>query len=732
MGKCCSTVPEDNIYAPIHPANEENPQTVLLQDDTSDSDHIIISAGEQKIHSESRSNPSHTDSSHHSDAKQDIVIQNSLDMKLALQRSATSCAQNCEEYIQVTSVIANTDVYTNNNCNTDVTKCESIKRIQMVLNVSTLSTNNNENKEIPVTKLESFINDKYTIIQLVNDYDHIKYGHKVDNDDNEFAKVYAYFTQNTLTICNIHNCKYIDRHYMNRSKLISQSISNENSSRDNCIINLITKMHVYFIHSYDINRRTVKEKQNIEQQHSKHVANNDEKQINDNLLDNNMIKITLPKISKTKSRLKIDAYAKYIESTHCIDFQNIHQLLSHHNIFIDVKQIQIAFIEYENKNQFIHDLIDAYYSTSDRSLPLENKISVNHLPQDYQIRHQIYGILLFKYIRKHELNNDNFVKIAAEIIKISYQNIDVNEFTQIAIKQNLNGKMFIKGDSCFKNSVNFAKLFASINGYTKKTFTQIYVILNKWYIDPNVQNIRSTKIDVSATQSTLEENKQNTMEQGSIEDVVYKIGTRFFYWESMKNHPLYIQAKHSNLKTELLQSQVIGSEFDPNMWNQLDTECEIDLKRDVVKIINGNGYFQQIYNIRRSAIFSASHLMGLKLYTDYTKLCSILCSTLRSENKNKICQIANWIKLLSECVQCYGTSLNASKWKRYYRGVQNVFTFTMLVTRFNLPTSTTHSFLQAVQFCDDGLVLELKHYRNTYDVFKFDCSALSVFDIEKE
>ncbi len=31
-----------------------------------------------------------------------------------------------------------------------------------------------------------------------------------------------------------------------------------------------------------------------------------------------------------------------------------------------------------------------------------------------------------------------------------------------------------------------------------------------------------------------------------------------------------------------------------------------------------------------------------------------------------------------------------------------------------------------------GLVLELTHYKDNYDVFNFDCSILSDFDTEKE
>eukprot|EP01084_Bolivina_argentea_P007296 13713_1 len=58
----------------------------------------------------------------------------------------------------------------------------------------------------------------------------------------------------------------------------------------------------------------------------------------------------------------------------------------------------------------------------------------------------------------------------------------------------------------------------------------------------------------------------------------------------------------------------------------------------------------------------------------------------------------------------------------------------MFAARFNLPTSTTtNAFLAMDKFSSvDGLVLRLCKYRQIYDVWKLDCSALSSFDEEAE
>eukprot|EP01084_Bolivina_argentea_P313831 543520_1 len=98
----------------------------------------------------------------------------------------------------------------------------------------------------------------------------------------------------------------------------------------------------------------------------------------------------------------------------------------------------------------------------------------------------------------------------------------------------------------------------------------------------------------------------------------------------------------------------------------------------------------------------------------------------------QIGEIANWARLLTECVQCYGTPFKRGK---YYRGVKNIFNFTMFAVRFNLPTSTTTDLFKATEFSDGtGLVLELQKYKKgfSHDVFKFNCYELSDFSEEKE
>ena len=104
------------------------------------------------------------------------------------------------------------------------------------------------------------------------------------------------------------------------------------------------------------------------------------------------------------------------------------------------------------------------------------------------------------------------------------------------------------------------------------------------------------------------------------------------------------------------------------------------------------GSAKYLYRIQKDKPFDSKHLCGLKLYTDYTNLCAAFCTVLRRGDKAEIAEIVNLARTLSETIQCYGTSLSEeSSKKTYYRGVNRTFMFMTIVSRFNLPQSTTSS-----------------------------------------
>ena len=111
---------------------------------------------------------------------------------------------------------------------------------------------------------------------------------------------------------------------------------------------------------------------------------------------------------------------------------------------------------------------------------------------------------------------------------------------------------------------------------------------------------------------------------------------------------------------------------------------------DAAHHLSSNGQSEYMYKLKKREPIDANHLRSLKLYTDFSKLCTKFCVILRSADPLQIAQIAHWTRSLIEMVQCFGSSLNDDAvQKTYFRGVDRTFIFKTIATKFHLPLSTT-------------------------------------------
>eukprot|EP01084_Bolivina_argentea_P024531 45708_1 len=430
-----------------------------------------------------------------------------------------------------------------------------------------------------------------------------------------------------------------------------------------------------------------------------------------------------------------------------IDFKIICQhLVNIKDLAVKEEQIRDTFSAFHNdKNKFIHDIIEALYS-DEKQLPSSNKIAVKHLPKESEIRKAIYENILYKYINKEELDNTNFIQLAKVIIHKFHFNINFDEFVNIASNNSfhIDGKIFVKGTNAFRTSTNFSKLFKDITDYKRKEVAHIYTQTNTWKLiqsktkptteDENktteVENEKTVSINVKEEKDEMK--NSNDINNDDIGSDVYAWGVKYFYWNSHRYHKHYIDANHADLKDELINNTRL--KFDFKKWQSLQYECDNLLKAEYVKQIQSNGYHQHVYKIQPNEPLTRHHIMSLKLYTDYSDLCNVICSTLRQGNELKIAEIAQCCKYLTEIIQCYGSLLANSKIQRYYRGVKKAFKFEALIMCFNLPTSTTNNYtIAATRFSGQGagLVLELRNYKNSYSVYKFFCDSFSEFDVKE-
>eukprot|EP01083_Nonionella_stella_P253923 873263_1 len=239
----------------------------------------------------------------------------------------------------------------------------------------------------------------------------------------------------------------------------------------------------------------------------------------------------------------------------------------------------------------------------------------------------------------------------------------------------------------------------------------------------------------------------DTTAEISTDGRVYNHGVAFWYWTARRSNKRFVRKREKNLKDEMLQ---FASLFTKHDWDKLVDDCNALLKEEQkVKEMCSNGLNVEIYHQKRDTPIDCEHLWSIRLYTDYPQLCKILCEAFRRKTitnhqyervESVHCRnekVANWAKLLTESVQCYGTFRGPmtdmqSVGSKYYRGIDMQFMFKRFITRFNVPLSTTTNFTKATEFAKGGrgLVMELKIF-NEY-IPGLDCSFLSSFDRENE
>eukprot|EP01084_Bolivina_argentea_P096188 172928_1 len=86
--------------------------------------------------------------------------------------------------------------------NQDILECLSLNRIKTILNTFNHSIcEKTENHTNIIKKINDIFNDDYTTTELLNDFYHIKYHHKIDENNIEFNKIFKYLTNSNVIRC---------------------------------------------------------------------------------------------------------------------------------------------------------------------------------------------------------------------------------------------------------------------------------------------------------------------------------------------------------------------------------------------------------------------------------------------------------------------------------------------------------------------------------------------------
>lgn len=148
----------------------------------------------------------------------------------------------------------------------------------------------NEWKKLQIQKLdETSSTFTFDLTKLFNQFCHLKFEHC--NNNKQFDEIYIYFKQQIYDNngCDNNECLYIFNHYRDRCIEVNNHISNNNNDNTRIIDDMMSRIHCFIFHSYEINRLTPYEMSDINKQlfsKNEHI----DKNLKNEMMFNKMLK----------------------------------------------------------------------------------------------------------------------------------------------------------------------------------------------------------------------------------------------------------------------------------------------------------------------------------------------------------------------------------------------------------------------------------------------------------
>ena len=584
-------------------------------------------------------------------------------------------------------------------CNLDdINTCPSATIIKVLLMRLQRLRNNHNDSEIAQSLHSVLEKYHYSTTALMDDLHHLKYEHGIDHDDAKFDAAYNFFKDSTGNGCDIDKCRIIQRHYRDRGgRDIGDNLQKGQRMRpqEEVLLDTVSTIHFYFLHSFDTQRFTKNERDRIMKmvgstswtEVTEGIGRDDADYDDDDAKRapsamNMMTEMLKEKKGRGRSRFRdVEDDEKTIKTLK-VDFAAMSAAVG-----IEEKVLSEGLSEYKNdRNKLIGDLVDVVYGDGSEKQPIWSTLKMDNGQKD-----MVFQKALYEHFRCIHLNTNNFTKLCRYIVERKKLQIDVERMEKLMNNNNIDGRMFDKGDAEHyqKNGI-FAKRFKGIPDCKLQHVRQLYTALKKWkFVEIKEVTVKEEeKEDEIAEEAAADD---DAVIQTTDQADVYAIGKQFLYWKSQRGHPDYVKAKFKDMKEEVMQSEALSQcSMTMKQWNTMMQIVNVMTGTKAALQIKSNGLRSWMFKIKEWEPFDSEHLCALKLYTDCTKLCAALCSILRRGDKEEIGQIANLARILTETIQCFGSPLvEEKKQKTYFRGVNKTFMFMSIVSRFNLPQSTT-------------------------------------------
>ena len=543
----------------------------------------------------------------------------------------------------------------------------------------------------------------YSATKLLDDLHHLQYDHDLNEDDAKLDAAFDFF-KDALSEkgCNVNECPFMVRHYRERGRESGGSLGSD----DDVLLDIMSQIHCYLLHSFDTNRLTKEERDRVEielaigagvkslDDDDNHLnIDNDDTYHEDELSQSNELEkineILTAKMEKLPFGRDDRRYRDNVDDDESNADQSVDFVTMAPKAGVDEMVLRQGLKEYANdRHRLMSALVDVVYAEDTTKTEIWSKLKM-----DDNLKAAVFCSILHGHFKSTQLNTDNLIRASTMFIGRKRLQIDIDVLIDVITTNGIDGRMFDKTLSeSYENNGTFSKRFKGLSGCKVQHVRQLYTALRKWkYVEVKQQvEMKQDDETVDEKQDEKEDEKELVYGQENEQHDVYEIGKRFYFWDSHRKHPDYVAAKYQNMKEEVLNNPLFAGLIDIRAWNALTVAITALLATERALRIFSNGQSQYMYSIKMYEPLEAQHLRSLKLYTDVTDLSAKFCAILRWAHPKLIEGIAHWARYLTETVQCFGTTLETESAKKtYYRGVARAFIFKMIATRFNLPLSTT-------------------------------------------
>ena len=321
---------------------------------------------------------------------------------------------------------------------------------------------NDENIQFEMSLLDTLEKEQYDVVQLLNHFHFLKYHYKLDDKDDEFDKICDFFKESmTGNECDVNECEHVRRHYRNRGG--RDPIGQETGY--NLLIDTVSMIHCYFVHSFDIDRFSKAERQQL----SQHKGN--EWTAQSDILTKKRERLEYSENDR-RARFQGDDDDQLIQ---IVDFLSMAMTVEE-----EVTVLTDGLEEYERaQDRLIGDLIDVVFAENEEN---EKKMTIwTKLNVEDERKRDIFRLALCGHFNINQLSRDNMVKLSVIIITRKGLKIDMNALKKEMETHKIDGRIFDEANSkYYRQKSDFLTLFGRVRGCRQQDVGELYSALKDW------------------------------------------------------------------------------------------------------------------------------------------------------------------------------------------------------------------------------------------------------------